>query len=403
MAANETEPAINRGRRKPAGGISTDFTLDPSDRLIQETARDFARQTLLAGAAERDRTGVFDPELLRRAGELGLMGLPYPEEEGGSGAGTIAYALAAEEIARVCASTALSYVAAISLGQGALHLFGSPAQKERYMAPAARGETLVAFGLTEPGAGSDAGGTRTRVREVDGGFVIDGQKQFITNAHSAAAVVLTAREENGTISNFVVERGTPGMSTSLPYHKMGMRASETAEIVLEGVRVPHDAVLGERGRGLQQFLAVLDGGRISIAALGVGIAQASLDAALRYARERHQFGRPIGSFQAIQFKLADMATAVELARTVTLKAAWMKDRGQDYSQVASMAKLYATEAAFKNANEAVQIHGGNGYMSDFPVERYMRDAKLLEIGEGTSEIQRLVIARGLGADGRSAS
>jgi len=330
------------------------------------------------------------------------MGLPYPEEEGGTGAGTIAYVLSAEEIARVCASTALSYVAAISLGQGALHLFGTQAQKARYQVPAGQGRSLIAFGLTEPDAGSDAGATRTRVRARGSGFVLDGRKRFITNGHSAAAIVVTAREEDGSISTLIVERDTPGLSTSTPYEKMGMRASETAEIVLEGVEVGPDAVLGERGRGFAQFLAVLDGGRISIAALGVGIAQAALDASLAYARERQQFGRPIGAFQAVQFKLADMATAVELARTATLKAAWLKDQGLDYGQVAAMAKLYATEAAFRCANEAVQIHGGNGYMADYPVERFLRDAKLLEIGEGTSEIQRLVIARGLGA-GRPAS
>lgn len=327
------------------------------------------------------------------------MGLTVTEEEGGSGAGTVAYALAAEEIARACASTALSYVAAISLGQGALHLFGTPAQKARYLVPAARGESLIAFGLTEPGAGSDAGATQTRVREADDGFVLDGRKQFITNAHSAQAIAVTAREESGEISTFIVDRSSPGLTTSLPYHKMGMRASETAEVVLDAVRVARDQVLGQRGRGLAQFLAVLDGGRISIAALGVGIGQAALDAALGYARERRQFGRPIGAFQAIQFKLADMATAVELGRTATLKAAWLKDHGLPFGQVASMAKLYATEAAFRVANEAVQIHGGNGYMEDFGVERLLRDAKLLEIGEGTSEIQRLVIARGLGVGG----
>jgi alkylation response protein AidB-like acyl-CoA dehydrogenase len=380
--------------------MATDFILDEADRLIQESARAFARRELAAGAAARDESASFDPTIFARAGALGLMGLPYPEEEGGSGAGTVAYVLAAEEIARVCASTALSYVAAISLGQGALHLFGTAAQKARYLVPAARGESLIAFGLTEPEAGSDAGATRTRVHVApDGSFVLDGRKRFITNAHSAAAIVVTAREDDGSISNFIVERGTPGLTTSVPYHKMGMRASETAEVVLDGVRVGADAVLGERGRGLAQFLAVLDGGRVSIAALGVGIAQAALDAALAYARERRQFGRPIAAFQAIQFKLADMATAVELARTVTLKAAWLKDRGQAFGQVAAIAKLYATEAAFRVADEAVQIHGGNGYMRDYPVERYLRDAKLLEIGEGTSEVQRLVIARGLGLGG----
>ena len=391
--------ARSRLPRQDAGGIDTDFTLDETDRLIQETARRFARDELAPGARERDRDARFEPGLLRRAGELGLMGLTVPEEEGGSGAGTVAYALAAEEIARACASTALSYVAAISLGQGALHLFGDAAQKARFLVPAAVGESLVAFGLTEPGAGSDAGGTETRVREDETGFVLNGRKQFITNAHAAAAIVVTAREEGGQISTFIVEKGSAGLSTSLPYHKMGMRASETAEVVMDDVRVARDRVLGARGRGLAQFLEVLDGGRISIAALGVGIGQAALDASLAYANERRQFGRPIGSFQAIQFKLADMATAVELARTATLKAAWLKDQGLPYAMVASMAKLYATEAAFRAANEAVQIHGGNGYMADYPVERLLRDAKLLEIGEGTSEIQRLVIARGLGVGG----
>jgi alkylation response protein AidB-like acyl-CoA dehydrogenase len=394
------EENILAGRRQSlAGGMGTDFALDEADRQIRDTARAFAQREVAPGAAARDRTATFEPALLARAGELGLMGLPYPEEEGGSGAGTVAYALAAEEIARVCASTALSYVAAVSLGEGALHLFGTPEQKARYLVPACRGEALVAFGLTEPEAGSDAGATRPRVREEAGGFVLDGRKQFITNGHSARAIAVTAREADGSISAFLVERGTPGLTTSVPYHKMGMRASETAEVVLEGVRVGPQAVLGRRGRGLAQFLEVLDGGRISIAALAVGIAQAALDASLAYARQRRQFGRPIAAFQAIRFKLADMATAVELARTLTLKAAWLKDRGEDYRQVAAMAKLYATEQAFRAANEAVQIHGGNGYMADFPVERYLRDAKLLEIGEGTSEIQRLVIARGLGLGG----
>lgn len=379
------------------------FDLDASDVLIRETARRFAEDEVRPGAEERDETARFAPELLRRAGELGLMGLCYPETEGGSGAGTVAYALAAEEIARVDASLALSYVAAVSLGLGALHLFGTPEQKARYMIPAARGETLIAFGLTEPEAGSDAGGAQTRARKVPGGFRITGRKQFITNGHSAAVVALTAREEDGRISAFLVEKGTPGMTTSVPYHKMGMRSSETAEIVLEDCFVPDEAVLGERGRGLAAFLAVLDGGRISIAACGVGVAQGALDASLAYAQTRKQFGRPIGSFQAVQFKLADMATWVELARTVTLKAAWLKDQGRPYGEVASMAKLFATEIGFQAANAAVQIHGGNGYMREYAVERFLRDAKLLEIGEGTNEIQRLVIARqlGLGAHERT--
>jgi alkylation response protein AidB-like acyl-CoA dehydrogenase len=375
-----------------------DWVLSQAERLVEETARRFAEEEVAPGAAQRDRTGRFDPSLLRRAGELGLLGLPFPEEEGGSGLGTVAYALAAMQLAKVDASLALSYVAHVSLGLGALHLFGSREQKERYMPPAIEGKLLVAFGLTEPEAGSDAGATRTRARRVPGGFRLTGRKRFITNGHSAALLAVTAREEDGTISAFLVEKPREGLFTSTPYEKLGMRSSETAEVVLEDVFVEEEAVLGTRGRGFAQFLQVLDGGRVSIAALGAGILEACLQASLEYARSRRQFGQPIGSFQAIRFKLADMAVAAEVARTLTLKAAWLKDQGHPYGQVASMAKLYAAEQAFRMASEAVQIHGGSGYVADYPVERYLRDAKLLEIGEGTSEVQRLVIARGLGLD-----
>jgi len=305
-----------------------------------------------------------------------------------------------EEVGRACASTGLSYAAHVSLGLGSLALLGSDEQKRAYLVPAARGEFLVAFGLTEPGAGSDAGGTRTRAVKVPGGWRLTGSKSFITNAVSAGVSVITAVTDPGEgprgISAFLVPKDVQGFHPSAAYEKLGMRASETAEIVLEDAFVPDENMLGPRGAGFRGFLEVLDGGRISIGALGVGVAQACLDASLAYARTREQFGHRIGHFQAIQFKLADMAMEVELARLLVYKAASLKDGGQPFGQVAAMAKLFASEVAMRAATQAVQIHGGNGYIREYPVERYLRDAKLLEIGEGTSEIQRLVIARGLG-------
>ncbi len=377
-----------------------DFALAPEDRMVAETVRDFAQTEIAPGAAERDRDGIFDLEIFRKMGELGLLGLPIAERYGGAGGTYLQYAIAVEEVSRVCASTGLSFAAHVSLGVGSLNLLGSEQQKERYLVPAARGEFLAAFGLTEPGAGSDAGGTRTVARAVEGGFVLSGAKSFITNAVSAGVTVVTAVTDPGKgtrgITAFLVPRGTEGFHPSAAYDKMGMRASETAEIELRDVFVPDDAMIGGRGEGLHGFLEVLDAGRISIGAIGVGIAQASLDASLRYAGEREQFGSKIGSFQAIQFKLADMAMEVEMARTLVQKAAWLKDQHQPFGQVSAMAKLFASEAAMRAASQAIQIHGGSGYIREYPVERYLRDAKLLEIGEGTSEIQRLVIARGLG-------
>jgi alkylation response protein AidB-like acyl-CoA dehydrogenase len=376
------------------------FELGDEERMVRDLVRDFAEKELRPGAAERDEESRPEPALLARMGELGLLGLPVPEAYGGSGGTYLQYAIAVEEVARVCASTALSYAAHVSLGIGALMVLGTEAQKRRWLAPAARGETLVAFGLTEPGAGSDAAGTRTTARREGDGWVLNGAKCFITNGASAGVSVVTAVTRPGEgvrgISAFLVPKGTPGFTARATYRKLGMRASETAELFFDNCRLPADALMGEEGQGFVGFMKVLDAGRISIGALGVGIAQAALEASLAYAKTREQFGRPIGSFQAIQFKLADMATAVELARLAVYRAAWLKDQGRPFGKEAAMAKLYASEVATRAAGEAIQIHGGYGYIKEYPVERYWRDAKLLEIGEGTSEVQRLVIARHLG-------
>ena len=373
-----------------------DFDLTPDQKLIRTTVRDFADQVVGPGAAERDATGEMPLDIMRQMGELGFFGIPFPERWGGSGGDAVSYALAVEEIGRVDASLGLGFAAHVSLGCSPLYLYGSDAQRERFLIPAATGEYLAAFGLTEPGAGSDAGGTATRVEETDGGYRITGTKMFITNALHAGYIVSTARQpEDQRISSYIVPAGTPGLTVRSVSRKLGMRSSETCEIHLDGVEVPRDLLLGEPGRGFGQFLEILDGGRISIGALSVGVAQASLDAALAYSQTRRQFGHELAHFQAIQFKLADMAMEVELARSMVLKAAWLKDQRREYTKEAAMAKLYASEAAMRASLEAVQIHGGYGYMQDYPVERYMRDAKLLVIGEGTSEIQRMVIARQL--------
>ena len=373
-----------------------DFDLTAEQRLIRDTVREFAEAEVAPGAAARDESGEVPLDLMRRMGDLGFFGLPFPERWGGSGGDTVSYALAVEEIGRVDASLGLGFAAHVSLGCAPLSLFGTDDQKERYLVPAATGRILAAFGLTEPEAGSDAGGTATRAVRDGDAFVINGTKIFITNAVNAGYIVATARDgEAGGISSLIVEEGTPGLSARALHGKLGMRSSDTAEVHLDGVRVPLDHVLGTRGKGFRQFLEVLDGGRISIGALSVGVAEASLDASVAYAGTRRQFGKTLDQFQAIQFKLADMAMEVELARTMVLKAAWLKDQHRDFAREAAMAKLFASEAAMRASLEAVQIHGGAGYMRDFPVERYMRDAKLLVIGEGTSEIQRLVIARDL--------
>lgn len=377
------------------------FELTKEQTMIKKMVRDFAEEVIRPRAIEIDTKAEFPEDIFKQIGELGLLGIPFPEEVGGAGGDTLSYALAVEEIARVCGSTGLSYAAAVSLGASPLYYFGTEEQKEEFLRPLAEGKELGSFGLTEPNAGSDAGGTRTTA-VVDGNdYVINGEKCFITNASFASIVIVTAitgKNDKGKnlISSIIVPTDTPGITITSNYDKMGVRGSDTAEIVLQNVRVPRKNVLGEEHKGFNQFLSTLDGGRISIAALGVGIAQASLEKALAYAKERKQFGKSISEFQAIQFKLADMAMEVELARTMVHKAAWLKDQGKDFGKEAAYAKLFASETAVRSANQAIQIHGGYGYMREYEVERYLRDAKLLEIGEGTSEVQRVVIARHLG-------
>lgn len=334
-------------------------------------------------------------------GELGLLGIPFPEEYGGSGGDTISYAIAVEEIGKACGGTGLSYAAAISLGASPIYYFGTEEQKQEWLVPMAQGKTLGSFGLTEPNAGSDAGGTRTKAVLEGDEYVINGEKCWITNAGYARQVIVTAvtgEREDGKkiITSIIVPTETPGVKINCNYDKMGVRASNTCEIVLENVRVPKENVLGDEKRGFSQFLSTLDGGRISIAALSVGIAQAAYEKALQYAKERQQFGTSISKFQAIQFKLADMAMEIELARNLVYKAAWLKDNKKPFGKEAAMAKLFASEMGFRVCNQAIQIHGGYGYMKEYDVERHLRDIKLMEIGEGTSEIQRLVISRLIG-------
>ena len=376
-----------------------DFQLSEGQQLIRQMVRDFAEKELAPIAAELDREEKFPQEIIDQMARLDLFALPFSEAYGGTGDGYLAYAVAVEEISRACASTGITYAAHCSIGTGPIYLYGTEEQKKKWVPPCARGEMLAAFGLTEPEAGSDAGGTRTTAVLQGEDWVINGNKCFITNASYAGVAVVTAVTEPGRgtrgISSFIVPTDTPGYRVAPPYKKLGLRASDTAEIVLEEVRVPAENLLGSRGEGFKQFMAVLDGGRISIGALSVGIAQASLDAALAYAKERRQFGRPLSDFQAIQFKLADMAMQVELSRLAVYRAAWLKDSGLPFTREAAIAKLYASETAVRAALEAIQIYGGYGYTADYPVERYLRDAKLMEIGEGTSEIQRLVIAREL--------
>lgn len=380
------------------------FDLTEEQTMIRTLIRDFAEAEVAPGAVERDRTGTFPAGIFEKLAKLGLMGLPFPEQYDGGGADTICFAIVVEELSRVCASTGITYSAHVSLGGSPIYLFGTEEQKQQYLAPLCRGEYLGAFGLTEPDAGSDAGGTRTTAvrkgTETEDGWVISGSKCFITNASYAKHLALTAVTDRskGTsgISAFLVPTDAPGFSIIDNYEKMGLHASNTTELVLDQVEVPHEALLGTEGNGFKQFLAVLDGGRIGIGAMAVGIAQGAFERALRYAKQRKQFGRTLSSFQAIQFKLADMATQIDAARTMVYRAGWLKDQGRTFKKEAAMAKLLASEICMKVCDQAVQIHGGYGYMREYEVERFMRDAKLLEIGEGTSEIQRMVIAAQLG-------
>jgi alkylation response protein AidB-like acyl-CoA dehydrogenase len=374
------------------------YDLPDTHRLFRDTVREFAEGRIGPVAAELDRTGRFPVDLVAEAAGLGLLGIPIPAEWGGTGSDTLAYAVAIEELARIDQSFAITVAAHTSLGTMPILLFGSDEQRTRWLPGLASGARLGAFGLTEPEAGSDAGATRTTAREEGDGFVVDGTKMFITNAGTdiSGLVTITALTGPDEISNIVVENGTPGYEPQPPLHKMGWRSSDTRELVFRDCRVPAKNLLGERGGGFRQFLQILDGGRIGVAALGLGAAQGAYELALAYARSRRQFGRTIGSFQAIQFKLADMATEIEAARNLVYKSAWLKDQGREFGQVAAMAKLYTGELSRRVCNEAVQIHGGYGFTDEYAVSRFYRDQKVLEIGEGTNEVQRLVIARSLG-------
>jgi short-chain 2-methylacyl-CoA dehydrogenase len=380
-----------------------DFTLTEEQVAIRDTCREFAEQEIKPIAEELDATGKFPYGLIRKMGELGLLGLPFPEEYGGAGADFLSYCIAIEEISRGDVSVGITMEAHTSLGASPFYLFGSEEQKERFLVPLAQGERLWAFGLTEPGAGSDSGGTQTRAILHDGQWHINGSKAFITNAGTEMTGGVTITAVTGTrpdgrkeITTIIVPKGTPGYIIGNAYKKMGWKASDTRPLTFEDCVVPQENILGRRGEGFKQFMQILDGGRIAIAALSVGLAQACLDEALSYAKERKQFNKPIGSFQAIQFKLADMDMEIELARLMYYKAAWLHMQGKPFAREAAIAKLFASETAKRAADQAVQIHGGYGFMDEYPVSRYWRSVKVNEIGEGTSEVQRMVIAKHLG-------
>lgn len=373
------------------------FDLTTEQAMLQKMIREFSDEVVAPGAIERDKTKAFPVEIFKELSNMGIMGLPFPEQYGGAGADTISFAIVTEELSRTCASTGITYSAHISLGGAPLHLFGTEAQKEKYLTPICTGESFGAFGLTEPNAGSDAGGTETTAVLDNGEFVINGSKVFITNASYAKHLALTAiTNRDGKkkeISAIIVPTDAKGFTIKSEYEKMGLNASNTTELILENVRVPEENLLGVRGSGFKQFLTTLDGGRIGIAAMAVGIAQGALNKAVQYAKERKQFGKALADFQATQFKLADMEVKIQLARTFVYKAAWLKDQGRPFGKEAAIAKYYASEMAMEVCDEAIQIHGGYGYMKEYEVERFLRDAKLLEIGEGTSEVQKMVIAR----------
>ena len=375
------------------------FDLDDETQLLQRTVREFAESEVAPVAGELDRTKSFPYDLVAKMGELGWMGIPFPEEVGGAGGTSLQYAIAVEELTRADSSVAITMCAHTSLGTQPIYLFGSAEQRQRYLPDLCAGRRLGAFGLTEPEGGSDAGNVRTRASLQDGEWIIDGAKQFITNAGTeiSGSVAITARTGGDEISNLIVERGTPGYEQGKRYRKMGWNASDTRPLSFDGCHVPEENLLGPRGHGLKQFLHVLDIGRIGVAAMGVGLAQGALDQALRYANERRAFGQPISRFQAIQGKLADLATEIEAARLLTYKAAVLKDQGRNFTLTAAQAKLKTGRLAVRATEEAVQIHGGYGYIEEYPVCRFYRDAKILTIGEGTDEVLQMVIARALGA------
>jgi alkylation response protein AidB-like acyl-CoA dehydrogenase len=374
------------------------FDLQPEHELLRETVRQFALERVAPAAEELDREKRFPYELVAELAELGLMGMTIPEEYEGGGTDTVSYAIAIEELTRIDSSVAITVAAHHSLGTLPIYYFGTEEQKRQWLPDLASGRKLAAFGLTEPGAGSDAGATRTTAKRDGDEWVIDGSKMFITNAGTdiTSCVTITALTDDGEISNIVVPNGTPGYVISPPMQKLGWRASDTRELSFQGARVPQENLLGPRGEGFRQFLEILDGGRISVAAMGVGLAQGSYDLAFAYAGEREQFGRPIAQFQAVQEKLVDMATEIEAARILVWKAAWEKDQGRPFAKTAAMAKLFSGELSHRVANWALQIHGGYGFMDEYAISRLYRDQKILEIGEGTNEVQRMVIARHLG-------
>ena len=380
-----------------------DFDLSDDQRAIQSLCREFAQEEVRPIAEHHDATATFPYDVVHKMAKLGLMGLPFPEEYGGAGADTVSYALAVMEISRGDASVGITMAAHVSLGSTPFHLFGSEAQKQKYLVPLASGEMLWGFGLTEPQAGSDAGGTRTRAELMDGMWNVNGTKAFITNSGTTmtggttiTAVTGTDAKGRSEISNIIMPQDTPGFVVAPPYKKMGWKASDTHELSFADAKVPEEHLLGERGKGLKQFLKILDGGRISVAALSVGLAMGAYDEALQYAKDRRQFGQSISKFQAIQFKLSDMLMEIEHAKLMVLKAAWEKDNGRDFIMTASLAKLFSGEVSRRVVNEALQIHGGYGFMDEYPVSRMYRDQKINEIGEGTNEVQRLLIARLMG-------
>ena len=375
-----------------------DLDLTPEQELLRDTVRSFARERVAPVAEEIDRESRFPVELVREMAELGLLGIPLPDRYEGAGGDTLGYAIAIEELTRIDSSVAITVAAHTSLGTMPIFLFGSDEQKDRWLPDLASGRRLAAFGLTEPDAGSDAGATRTTAELRDGSWIVNGSKMFITNAGTELTwgVTITARTGEDEVSTLVVENGTPGYEISAPLHKLGWKASDTRELTFAECAVPEENLLGPRGRGFHQFLEILDGGRISVAAMGVGLAQGAYDLAFAYAQERKQFGKPIGRFQAVSFKLADMAVEIEAGRQLVYKAAWLKDQGRSFALEAAMAKLYTGELSHRVVNHALQIHGGYGFMDEFPISRLYRDQKILEIGEGTNEVQRMVIAKHLG-------
>ena len=375
-----------------------DLDLTQEHELVRATVREFAEQRVAPVAEELDREGRFPYELVAELAELGLMGMTIPEEYGGAGADTVSYAIAVEELTRIDSSVAITVAAHHSLGTLPIYYYGSEEQKREWLPELASGRKLAAFGLTEAGAGSDAGNTRTTAELRDGQWVINGSKLFITNAGTdiTACVTITASTGEGEISNIVVPNGTPGYEIAAPMKKLGWRASDTRELSFTDVAVPEGNLLGPRGEGFKQFLEILDGGRISVASMGVGLAQGAYDLAFAYAKEREQFGKPIAKFQAVQFALADIATEIEAGRALVYKAAWLKDQGRPFAREAAMAKLYTGLLSNRAANAALQIHGGYGFMEESAISRLFRDQKILEIGEGTNEVQRMVIARLLG-------